>query len=120
MAPPRTVLFRTPMVEARRRCARAEQVLRHSSEPVPALEGQSDLGGWLEGFHPRSVVELDYGGLADLIPAEVVREDRSAAEVAQALAALRQSDWVVERQRAQTLLGRLDHRWRSVRALERA
>jgi hypothetical protein len=120
MSSPRTVLFRTPMVEARKRCARAAQVLCRSSERVPALDGQADLGRWLEGFHPRSVVELDYGGLADLIPAEVVRDDRSAAEVAQALAALRQSDWVVERQRAETLLTRLDDRWRAVRALERA
>ena len=66
------------------------------------------------------MVELDYGGLADLVPADVLREDRSAAEVGQAIAALRQSDWIVERQRAQTLLRLLDERWRSIRALERA
>ena len=120
LASPRTALFRTPMVEARRRCARAVQVLRRASECPLTLDGTADLGRWLEGFHPRSVVELDYGGLADLMSAEALRDDRSAAEVAQAVAALRQSEWIVERQRAATLLRRLDDRWRCVRALERA
>jgi hypothetical protein len=120
LASPRTALFRTTMADARRRCARAIQVLHRAPERPADFEGQSDLGRWLEAFHPRSVVELDYGGLADLMPPQVLRDDRSAAEVAQALAALRHTDWVVERQRAETVLGRLDDRWRSIRALERA
>jgi hypothetical protein len=120
LASPRTVLFRTPMADARRRCARALHVLRRAGTRPPDFDGQGDLGRWLEAFHPRSVVELDYGGLADLMSEQALRDDRSAAEVAQALAALRHSDWIVERQRAETLLGRLDDRWRSVRSLERA
>jgi hypothetical protein len=124
LASPRTVLFRTSMADARRRCARAIQVLSRASERQrdagADFDGQADIGRWLEGFHPHSVIELDYGGLADLMPAEVLRDDRSAAEVTQALAALRNCDWVVERQRAETLLSRLDDRWRSIRAVERA
>ena len=84
------------------------------------FDGRTHLARWLEAFHPHSMVELDYGGLADLVPADVLREDRSAAEAGQTIAALRQSDWIVERQRAQTLLRLLDERWRSIRALERA
>lgn len=117
---PRTVLFRTSMADARRRCARAVHALRRGVERPPEFDGQTHLARWLEAFHPHSMVELDYGGLADLVPADVLREDRSAAEVGQAIAALRQSDWIVERQRAQTLLRLLDERWRSIRALERA
>jgi phage gp37-like protein len=120
LASPRTVLFRSTMAEARRRSARAVHVLRRAQDRPADFSGLTDLARWLEAFHPRSVVELDYGGLADLIPADVLRDDRSAAEVAQAVTALRQSEWVVERQRAETLLSRLDDRWRSVRALERA
>jgi hypothetical protein len=120
LATPRTVLVRTSMADARRRSARALQVLRRTARRPSDFAGLTDLGRWLEAFHPRSVIELDYGGLADLMPADVLRDDRSAAEVAQAVAALRQSDWVIERQRAETLLRQLDERWRSVRALERA
>jgi hypothetical protein len=120
LAVPRTVLFRATMAEARRRSARAMHVLRRTKERPASFDGLAELARWLEAFHPRSVIELDYGGLADLIPADVIREDRSAAEVAQAVTALRQSEWIVERQRAETLLNRLDDRWRSVRALERA
>ena len=34
--------------------------------------GVEQVGRWLEEFHPRSLVELDYGGLVHLLGAEAL------------------------------------------------
>ena len=54
------------MAQARRRVARGLQVLRKALPDGPAVPSVEALGRWLEEFHPRSLVELDYGGLVDL------------------------------------------------------
>lgn len=54
--------YRTPMVQARRRLARGLRILRAAEEYEGLAEGLVDVGSWLEEFHPRSMVELDYGG----------------------------------------------------------
>ena len=51
-----------------------------------------ELGRWLEEFHARSWVELDYAGLARLLGPEVVAADTSVADVAAAVAALAAGD----------------------------
>lgn len=106
--------YRTPMVEARRRLARGLKVLREELEEGPLVEGLVDVGRWLEEFHPRSLVELDYGGLAHAIPEERLAEDESAADVAEGIAALREGDG----ERAGTAYERLTDRWRAVRELQ--
>ena len=45
---------------------------------LDVVDELEDLGRWLEEFHPRSWVELDYGGLVRLLGPEVVAEDTSA------------------------------------------
>ncbi len=40
-----------------------------------------DTGRWLEHFHPHSAVELDYGGLVQLIGDTELVEDTSAQDV---------------------------------------
>ena len=62
--------FRTPMAQARRRCARALRILKRSVGAGPLVEAVETLGMWLEEFHPHSVVELDYGGLPGLLAAQ--------------------------------------------------
>lgn len=62
--------FRTPMAQARRRCARALRILKRSVGAGPLVEAVETLGMWLEEFHPHSVVELDYGGLLGLLTAQ--------------------------------------------------
>ena len=52
--------------KARRRVARALQVLRKALPDGPTVPSVEALGRWLEEFHPRSLVELDYLGLVDL------------------------------------------------------
>ncbi|MFR9676379.1 hypothetical protein [Streptomyces sp. TR06-5] len=106
--------YRTPMVEARRRLARGLKVLREELEDGPLVNGLVDVGRWLEEFHPRSLVELDYGGLAHVIPEEQLAEDHSAADVAEGIAALRRGD----SEAAGTAYERLTDRWRTVRDLQ--
>ncbi|WP_326689034.1 MULTISPECIES: hypothetical protein [unclassified Streptomyces] len=106
--------YRTPMAQARRRLARGLKVLREELEEGPLVEGLVDVGRWLEEFHPRSLVELDYGGLAHAIPEEQLAGDHSAADVAEGLAALRVGDG----ERAGEAYGRLTDRWRAIRELQ--
>ncbi len=108
--------YRTAMVQARRRVARGLRVLRDTMEDGPLIEGLVDVGRWLEEFHPRSLVELDYGGLVHAIPEERLARDRSAADVAEGLAALRDGDPA----RAGEAYTRLTERWRGIRELQYA
>lgn len=79
----------------------------------PMTEGLIEVGRWLEEFHPRALVELDFGGLVHAVTEEWLAEDRSAAQLAEGLAALRAGDG----ERASDTYGRLAERWRTVRDL---
>ncbi|MEU9984830.1 hypothetical protein [Streptomyces sp. NPDC050856] len=103
--------YRTPMVQARRRVARVLRTLRESTDEGPLTEGLVDVGRWLEEFHPRSMVELDYGGLVHVLSGDLLAADRSAADVAEGIAALRAGDG----ERAGAAYERLAIRWREVR-----
>lgn len=106
--------YRTPMVEARRRLARALRTLRGHVPEGPLTEALVDVGRWLEEFHPHSLVELDYGGLVHALSAERLAGDRSAADVAEGLTALRDGD----NEGAGEAYARLAERWRAVRDLQ--
>lgn len=108
---PAVLRYRTPMVQARRRLARALKTLRETMDEGPLTEGLVDVGRWLEEFHPRALVELDYGGLVHALPAQHLAEDRSAADVAEGISALRAGD----AEGASEAYARLAERWRSVR-----
>jgi hypothetical protein len=84
----RSLVYRTAMSRARRRVARALALLRRTSEDGSVTAAIEDLGRWLEDFHPRSMVELDYGGLVHLLDDAELTQDESARDVAAALAAL--------------------------------
>ncbi|MFI1964227.1 hypothetical protein ACH429_08865 [Streptomyces pathocidini] len=103
--------YRTPMVQARRRVARGLKVLREALDDGPLVEGLQSVGRWLEEFHPRSLVELDYGGLVHALPEGQLTEDHSAADVAEGLDALREGDSA----RAGEAYQRLTDRWRVIR-----
>ncbi|QEV18927.1 hypothetical protein [Streptomyces alboniger] len=112
-APP-VLRYRTPMVEARRRVARGLKTLRDALDEAPLIEGLVDVGRWLEEFHPRSLVELDYGGLVHAVSADELDEDHSAADVAEGIEALRAGDG----EGAGEAYARLVERWRAVRHLQ--
>ena len=103
--------YRTPMVQARRRLARSLKTLRDTMDDGPLIEGLVDVGRWLEEFHPRSLVELDYGGLVHILSVRELAEDHSAADVAAAIVALRDGD----DEAAGEAYERLTDRWRAVR-----
>ncbi|MFE6063147.1 hypothetical protein [Streptomyces sp. NPDC056431] len=105
--------YRTTMAQARRRLARALRALRESIDDGPMTEGLIEVGRWLEEFHPRALVELDFGGLVHAVPEEWLAADRSAAQLAEGIAALRVGDG----ERASDAYGRLAERWRTVRDL---
>ncbi|MFJ8081451.1 hypothetical protein ACIQ6Y_12585 [Streptomyces sp. NPDC096205] len=113
---PPVLRYRTPMVQARRRVARGLRALRDAIDEGPLIDGLVDVGRWLEEFHPRSLVELDYGGLVHVLPAGDLEGDHSAADVAEGIEALRRGDGVA----AGEAYGRLVERWRSVRDLRSA
>ncbi|WNI16284.1 hypothetical protein [Actinacidiphila sp. ITFR-21] len=106
--------YRTPMVQARRRVARTLRVLKDALEEGPLIDGLVDVGRWLEEFHPRSMVELDYGGLVHLMGPDQLAGDHSAEDVAEGLAALREGDSAA----AGVAYERLTERWRAVRELQ--
>jgi hypothetical protein len=112
----RSLTYRTPMVEARRRIARALRTLRRTLDEGPVIDGVEDLGRWLEGFHPRSWVELDYGGVVHLMDDQALGEDCSAEDVAAAIAALEAGDGDAAGEAYERLL----LRWRDVQACEHA
>ncbi|SEP79040.1 hypothetical protein SAMN05216188_101495 [Lentzea xinjiangensis] len=90
--PERQVSWRVAMADARRRVARALKVVKASlGEEGPAAI-LADTGRWLENFHPHSAVELDYGGLVQLMPDKDLLEDTSAADVNTIVDALETGD----------------------------
>jgi hypothetical protein len=88
----RRVWWRVPMGRARARAAQAERIVRGGlgdGEPADVL---AETGAWLTQFDRASVVELDYGGVVDLVDDEALRNDDSADQVRDALQALREGD----------------------------
>jgi hypothetical protein len=116
LRPERRVLrYRTEISKARRRAHRGVSVLRKSVGDVPITEAVEEGARWLEEFHPRSVVELDYGGLVDLLPDETLREDDSPGLVAAGLAGLARGDADAATEAYEKLVSR----WRAIQLLER-
>lgn len=112
----RTVGYVTSMAQARRRVARALAVIRRRLGDNPILSGVEDVGRWLEDFHPRSLVELDYGGLVHLFDDPTLRADQSVAEIRAVLSGLDEG----QAELAVAMYKRLLSRWRAVQGLETA
>jgi len=111
----RVLRYRTEISKARRRAHRALSVLRRAVGDVPISEAVEESARWLEEFHPRSIVELDYGGLAEVLPDEALTEDDSPALVAKGLTALSKGD----ADSATAAYEQLVERWRAIQLLER-
>jgi hypothetical protein len=111
----RVLRYRTEITKARRRAHRASSTLRRALGDAPITAAVEESTRWLEGFHPRSVVELDYGGLVHLLSDESLREDDSPGLVAAGLAAVGRG----EADAATSAYERLVERWRAIQLLER-
>ena len=112
----RALVYRTPMSRARRRVARALSVLRRTLDEGAVTAGVEDLGRWLEEFHPRSLVELDYGGLVHLLDDAALAEDESARDLVAALSALSEGSG----EEAAAAYGRVSARMKALQAVESA
>jgi hypothetical protein len=111
----RVLRYRTEISKARRRASRGLSVLRKSVGDAPITEAVEEGARWLEEFHPRSVVELDYGGLVDLLSDEALAGDDSPGLVAAGLAGLSRGDAEAATEAYENLVAR----WRAVQLLER-
>jgi len=111
----RRLRYRTAMARARRRAHRALAVLRRTLGDTPITTAVEEGARWLEEFHPRSIVELDYGGLVVLFDERQLRDDDSPALAAEGLAALAKGDADAAGKAYETLV----ERWRAIQALER-
>ena len=112
----RALVYRTPMSRARRRVARALAVLRTAVDDSSVTEGVEDLGRWLEEFHPRSLVELDYGDLVHLLDDAELSQDESARDMATALARLAEGNGY----EAAAAYARMTARMKALQAVERS
>jgi hypothetical protein len=120
----RALVYTTAMSRARRRVARGLAALRGvppgyedaAWEPLRAEAELAQVGRWLEGFHPYSLLELDYGGLVHLVSDEALCGDQSVAEITSAIdgAARGQCDL------AAAMYKRAHSRWRAFAEFELA
>jgi hypothetical protein len=112
----RNLIYVTSMAQARRRAARALQVMRrHLGDTAPNFDVE-DIARWLEEFHPHSLVELDYGGLVHLMDDDALQADQSVAELSAALTGLDTG----QEELAYAMYQRVILRWKSMQLLESA
>jgi hypothetical protein len=105
--------YRTTIRRAMRRAENAVPVLRRS-ELGTISELILDLHQWMAQFDARSLVELDYGGLARVLSWDELDDDRSARDIQLALDLLQKLEFP---QSAQVYQGVIE-RWAEVRQLE--
>ena len=112
----RRVWWRVPMGRARARAAQAERIVRNGLGDAGPADVLAETATWLGRFDRASVVELDYGGVVDLLDDEALRNDDSADQVRDALQALREGDTAA----AQASYDRLREFWAGVAGKQRA
>jgi hypothetical protein len=90
--PDRQVSWRATITDAQQRVARAYSVVSKAIGEEGPARVLRDTGRWLEHFHPDSAVELDYGGLVQLMDDNTLLNDDSAADVHAIVDALEEGD----------------------------
>jgi len=116
-------IMRTEMAQAKKRCMTTHQIVRQAFGPGPVEDEIAQLLNWLNVFHPDSIVECDYGGLAQYLEKALVDDgepgleaDRSIEDVTLSLQGLSNGDGALAGQGYEALV----KRWRKVAALEQA
>jgi hypothetical protein len=97
--------YLTTARKAIRRAERAVPVLRHT-DLGPIADLILELHQWLSVFDPGSLLELDYGGLCDLMTWDEMDDDRSARDVGGALRALSAEEYTRSAELYQMALAR--------------
>ena len=116
-------IARTEIELAKKRCITAHAAVRKAFGPGPVEEELIQLLNWLNVFHPKSIVELDYGGLAIYLEKALrdngengLEADTSIEDVHHSINGLSAGDGAM----AGVGYERLVTRWRRVAALEQA
>lgn len=84
----RRVSWRATIHDARTRATRAHSVVQRNLGDGPPARLLADTVRWLAHFDPGSAVELDYGGLVQLMDDETLLADTSAHDVQAAVDAM--------------------------------
>jgi hypothetical protein len=105
--------YRTSMRRSMRRIENALPALRRS-DFAQLGELLIDLHQWIATFDPRSIVELDYGELSDLMSWDEMDDDHSAEQIQRALDALAKHEPAESAEVYQTVLVR----WAEFRSRE--
>jgi hypothetical protein len=116
-------IARTSILNAKSRCSFTYQAVL-SAFGEGAVEGEvAELLAWLEIFNTKSIVELDYGGLATYMNNQLIKNgevglegDSSIEDVTTSIAGLASGDGSLAGMGYEKLVSR----WRSVSALESA
>jgi hypothetical protein len=116
-------LLRTEIARAKERCIAAHRAVLSSFGPGPVEAELVELLNWLNIFDPVSIVECDYGGLANYMEKSLVDEgelglesDSSVEDVQESIQGLLAGDGIL----AERGYERLVTRWRRVAAYEQA
>ena len=116
-------LLRADIARAKQRCMDAHRVVLSSFGPGPVEAELVELLNWLNIFDPLSIVECDYGGLANYMEKSLLDEgepglesDSSIEDVQESIQGLSNGDGV----QAGRGYERLVTRWRRVAAYEQA
>jgi hypothetical protein len=113
------VISRTEISKAIGRGKTTHNAVKSAFGEGPVEQELLDLIDWLEMFHPKSMVELDYGGLADYLELSLAEEggleaDTSIEDIQSSIAGLAVGDGAL----AGRGYERLVTRWRKVAAFE--
>ncbi len=116
-------VMRTSIANAKTRCAFTHDSVVSAFGHGPIEEEIADLLEWMELFHPESIVEVDYGGLAGYLEKILINEgeegldaDTSIEDIQLSLTGLSTGDGA----KAGVGYERLISRWRKVSAFEAA
>lgn len=116
-------ILRTSISLAKQRCIQSHQTVRNAFGPGPIEEEILQLLNWLNVFNPESIVELDYGGLAQYLDIALkndgeagIEADTSIEDVKASLSGLSSGDGVLAGKGYERLMSR----WRKVAAYEQA
>jgi hypothetical protein len=116
-------IMRTDIASAKKRCINAHAAVRKAFGPGPVEEELVQLLNWLNVFHPQSIVECDYGGLANYLEKALVADgedgldaDTSIEDVDLSLQGLATGDGALAGRGYEALVTR----WRKVAVFEQA
>ena len=105
--------YRTRAARAIRRAERAIPALR-KTDLGPVADVILELHEWLSAFDRSSLIELEYGGLCDLLTWDELDDDHSARDVQQAIESLAKGDFP----RSAEVYQGVVTRWADVRSRE--